>query len=49
MDFKPHPSPMQHQLVDNPWEQKDGLLPVRETPGLGVTVREEIVKKYTLS
>jgi L-alanine-DL-glutamate epimerase-like enolase superfamily enzyme len=49
MDFKPHPSPMQHELVEDPWEQKGGLLEVRETGGLGVAVREEIVRKYTLS
>jgi L-alanine-DL-glutamate epimerase-like enolase superfamily enzyme len=49
MDFKPHPSPMQHELVSDPWEQRDGLLGVRETPGLGITVREETVEKYKLS
>lgn len=49
MDFKPHESPMQHELVTDPWVQKDGYLQVRETPGLGVTVREEIVRKYLMS
>ena len=47
MDFKPHESPMQHELVQNPWVQKDGYLQVRDLPGLGVTVREDIVAKYT--
>jgi L-alanine-DL-glutamate epimerase-like enolase superfamily enzyme len=46
MDFKPHPSPMQHELVSDPWEQKHGYLEVRDKPGLGVDVREEIVTKY---
>lgn len=46
MDFKPHESPMQHELVSDPWIQEDGMISVRNTPGLGVTVREEIVKKY---
>jgi L-alanine-DL-glutamate epimerase-like enolase superfamily enzyme len=46
MDFKPHESPMQHELVSDPWVQKGGYLAVRDTPGLGVTVREEVVKKY---
>ncbi|MBI3667848.1 MAG: mandelate racemase/muconate lactonizing enzyme family protein [Acidobacteria bacterium] len=46
MDFKPHPSPMQHELVSNPWEQKDGYLSVRDLPGLGVDLREEAVRKY---
>ena len=47
MDFKPHESPMQHELVTDPWVQKNGYLEVRSKPGLGVDVREEVVKKYT--
>lgn len=46
MDFKPHESPMQHELVSDPWVQKEGFIDVRDKPGLGVTVREDIVKKY---
>jgi L-alanine-DL-glutamate epimerase-like enolase superfamily enzyme len=46
MDFKPHESPMQHELVRDPWVQSDGFLEVREKPGLGVTVNEDVVKKY---
>ena len=46
MDFKPHESPMQHELVSDPWVQEDGCLAVRDQPGLGVEVREEIVQKY---
>jgi L-alanine-DL-glutamate epimerase-like enolase superfamily enzyme len=46
MDLKPHESPMQHELVRDPWAQVDGYLAVRNTPGLGVEVREEIVRKY---
>jgi L-alanine-DL-glutamate epimerase-like enolase superfamily enzyme len=46
LDFKPHESPMQHELVDDPWVQIDGLLAVRPEPGLGVSVREEAVNKY---
>jgi L-alanine-DL-glutamate epimerase-like enolase superfamily enzyme len=49
MDFKPHESPMQHELVSDPWVQKDGCLEVRQLPGLGVTVNEEVVAKYTFS
>lgn len=48
MDFKPHRSPMQHELVEDPWEQRDGYVAVREKPGLGVTVREEALSKYAL-
>lgn len=46
LDFKPHESPMQHELVADPWVQKDGHLDVRSKPGLGVTVREDVVRKY---
>jgi L-alanine-DL-glutamate epimerase-like enolase superfamily enzyme len=46
MDFKPHESPMQHELVSDPWIQKEGYLDVRQTPGLGVNVREDVVRKY---
>ena len=46
MDFKPHESPMQHELVRDPWVQEDGYLEVRDQPGLGVEVREDIVRKY---
>ena len=46
MDFKPHESPMQHELVTDPWTQSDGYLRVRDVSGLGVTVREDVVRKY---
>jgi L-alanine-DL-glutamate epimerase-like enolase superfamily enzyme len=47
MDFKPHESPMQHELVSDPWVQEKGTIAVRDTPGLGVTVKEDIVNKYS--
>jgi L-alanine-DL-glutamate epimerase-like enolase superfamily enzyme len=46
IDFKPHESPMQHELVEDPWVQEQGYLAVRDKPGLGVEIREEIVEKY---
>ncbi len=46
MDFKPHESPLQHELVTDPWEQRDGYLEVRDEPGLGVNVKEDVVEKY---
>ncbi len=46
MDFKPHESPMQHELVSDPWIQEDGSLHVRDKPGLGVDVLDEVVEKY---
>ena len=46
MDFKPHESPLQHEMMADPWEQKDGYLEVRDRPGLGVEVVEDVVEKY---
>jgi len=45
-ELKPLPSPMQHELVTNPIEQKDGWVTVPEGPGLGVEVDERVVRKY---
>jgi L-alanine-DL-glutamate epimerase-like enolase superfamily enzyme len=46
LDFKPHESPMQHELVEDPWVQADGVLALRSEPGLGVSVREDVVRSY---
>ena len=48
LDLKPHESPLQHELVDDPWVHDHGQLRVRDEPGLGVHVRDEIVEKYLL-
>jgi L-alanine-DL-glutamate epimerase-like enolase superfamily enzyme len=47
LDFKPHESPMQHELATEPWVQKNGLLALRNEPGLGVNVRQAAVDKYS--
>lgn len=49
LDLKPHESPLQHELVSDPWVQDDGYLAIRDAPGLGVTVREDVVQKYLLA
>lgn len=49
LDFKPHPSPLQHELVEDPWVPEDGLLALRDEPGLGVHVRQDIVDRYLFS
>jgi L-alanine-DL-glutamate epimerase-like enolase superfamily enzyme len=46
LDFKPHESPMQHELVDDPWIPRDGMLGPRPEPGLGVAIREDAVERY---
>jgi L-alanine-DL-glutamate epimerase-like enolase superfamily enzyme len=46
LDFKPHESPMQHDLAEDPWAQSDGMIALRPAPGLGVTIREDAVSQY---
>jgi L-alanine-DL-glutamate epimerase-like enolase superfamily enzyme len=48
-DLKPHESPMQHELVEDPWEQTDGWLALRSVPGLGVTVDEGAVERFSFA
>jgi L-alanine-DL-glutamate epimerase-like enolase superfamily enzyme len=45
-EIKPSPSPMQHELVTRPFEQRDGWLDVPDVPGLGIEVDEEAVQRY---
>ena len=49
IDFKPHESPVQGELVDDPWRQTDGVLPLRPLPGLGISVRDETVERLALT
>jgi L-alanine-DL-glutamate epimerase-like enolase superfamily enzyme len=46
LELKPEPSPMQHELVTDPIEMKDGWIEVRDAPGLGVTVDEAAVRRF---
>jgi L-alanine-DL-glutamate epimerase-like enolase superfamily enzyme len=46
LELKPEPSPMQHELVSDPIEMRDGWIEVRDAPGLGVTVDEAVVRRY---
>ena len=47
-ELKPNPNPMQHELVDSPFDQAGGYVHVPDEPGLGVTVRDDVVKKYLM-
>jgi L-alanine-DL-glutamate epimerase-like enolase superfamily enzyme len=49
LDFKPHASPMQHELVTDPWEVVDGLIELRDLPGLGVEVDPDVVAAYSFT
>jgi L-alanine-DL-glutamate epimerase-like enolase superfamily enzyme len=48
LDFKPHESPMQHDLVEDPWVQQGGQLALRDDPGLGVRVLQKTVDRYLI-
>ncbi|MEQ1768576.1 MAG: mandelate racemase/muconate lactonizing enzyme family protein [Devosia sp.] len=46
LELKPEPSPMQHEIVSDPIEMKNGWIDVRDAPGLGVTVDEAAVRRF---
>jgi L-alanine-DL-glutamate epimerase-like enolase superfamily enzyme len=45
-EIKPNRSPMQHELVTDPIEQRGGWIEIRGDPGLGVAVDESTVRRY---
>ena len=46
-EFKPLENPMQHELVDVPFAHQDGwVYPPVDRPGLGISVRDEVVDRY---
>jgi L-alanine-DL-glutamate epimerase-like enolase superfamily enzyme len=49
LELKPDPSPLQAELVDAPIEQVDGWVDVPDRPGLGLTVDESVLHRYTFS
>jgi L-alanine-DL-glutamate epimerase-like enolase superfamily enzyme len=49
-EFKPLRNPMQHELVSQPFEQKDGwIYPPSDKPGLGIEINEDVVNRYRQS
>jgi L-alanine-DL-glutamate epimerase-like enolase superfamily enzyme len=45
-ELKPIPSPLQYELVTEPFEQRNGYVEVPNKPGLGVEIVEATVQKY---
>jgi L-alanine-DL-glutamate epimerase-like enolase superfamily enzyme len=45
-ELKPDESPMQHELVREPFVPKDGSIEVPDRPGLGVEINEEVLQRY---
>jgi D-galactarolactone cycloisomerase len=48
-ELKPDPNPMQHELVDEPFEQSGGFIDVPRGPGLGVEPKENVLRAYAFS
>ena len=46
IEMKPLPSPMQYELVYEPFEVDDGRVTVPDRPGLGIEINEDVVRKY---
>lgn len=42
-------NPLRHELVVEPITVKDGVIIVPDRPGMGVTINEDFVKKYTIA
>ena len=47
-ELKPNSSPMQTELVAEPFHQRDGKVDVPTGPGLGVEVNQDVVDRYLL-
>jgi L-alanine-DL-glutamate epimerase-like enolase superfamily enzyme len=47
-ELKPFPVAVQQELVENPISQTQGWVTAPPGPGLGIDVREEIVRKYAV-
>jgi L-alanine-DL-glutamate epimerase-like enolase superfamily enzyme len=48
LELKPDPSPLQAELVDNPIEQRGGVVHVPDRPGLGIEVNPDNLGRYRL-
>jgi len=48
-EIKPHPSPMQHELVRTPIWHEGGYAVPPTGPGLGIEVDERVVEKYRVA
>lgn len=47
-ELKPIENPMQHELVERPFQQEGGWIDVPTSPGLGIEVIERAVEKFRL-
>lgn len=47
-ELKPDENPMQHELVETPFVQRNGTIGVPDGPGLGIEVLEHVVERYRM-
>ena len=47
IEFDRTPNPLRDDLLEEPFVLEDGTLKVPDRPGLGVTVREDVLAKYS--
>jgi L-alanine-DL-glutamate epimerase-like enolase superfamily enzyme len=47
-ELKPDKSPMQHELVNNPFIPNKGMIAIPESPGLGIEVNEQALRRYEI-
>lgn len=45
-ELKPLENPMQHEIVERPFEQRSGWIDAPTAPGLGIDVRESVIREY---
>lgn len=48
VEYDQSENPWRTELVEQPIEVRDGVIKVPRTPGLGITVREDVVRKYAV-
>jgi D-galactarolactone cycloisomerase len=47
IEFDRNPNPLRADLLEQPFRLQDGRLPVPAGPGLGIQIREDVLKRYT--
>ena len=49
IEYSLAPNALQHELAVEPITVEDGRIVIPDRPGLGVTINEDFVKKYTVA
>ena len=48
LEFSLGANPMLHDLIEERFEPEDGAIAIPDRPGLGITMREDVVRAYTV-